>query len=240
MNNVDNCRAGHLAGRIKELRGNMSKVQFASILNISPAYAGMLEKGEREPGASLTELICQRFKVNKPWLINGTGSKYSTDINIIQRGTKEDTLNYWHRLEVATGTAPDISKSKGPIEMQGVNIYPPEILKVFDQHFKPTDMLILPMEYINRGSVGLRMQGDAMTPTIRSGAIIGVSYKDFKFIDGNIYVVRARGDIYIRRLCKSPGKLLLIADNPKVPDIDVDLAEAEIIGEIGWIIQFSL
>lgn len=62
-----------IAGRIRLIRGKLDKASFAGMLNISPSYITMIEKGKRLPSPQLTELICLKFNIDLAWLLTGEG-----------------------------------------------------------------------------------------------------------------------------------------------------------------------
>lgn len=67
-----------MCGRIRIVRGKLDQPTFAGLLNVSPSYISMIEKGKRLPGTSLTELISIKFNVNLDWLLTGEGEMYGS------------------------------------------------------------------------------------------------------------------------------------------------------------------
>lgn len=65
-----------VAGRIRLIRGKIDRASFAGMLNISPSYITMIEKGKRLPSPQLTELLCLKFNINLDWLLTGEGEIY--------------------------------------------------------------------------------------------------------------------------------------------------------------------
>lgn len=61
--------------RIKELRRilGLKQREFADALGVKTGAVGAWESGSFKPGAARIELICERFRVSREWLVNGDG-----------------------------------------------------------------------------------------------------------------------------------------------------------------------
>lgn len=59
---------------IKE--SGLKKVEFAKALNVDQSYVSRLASGEKVPSDRLVDDICERFLVNKEWLVYGTGDMH--------------------------------------------------------------------------------------------------------------------------------------------------------------------
>lgn len=64
--------------RIREVRKDqrLTQVEFSTALGCGEQTAKFWEGGYRQPTNSTMELICERFHVNKEWLLTGNGEKY--------------------------------------------------------------------------------------------------------------------------------------------------------------------
>lgn len=67
--------------RIKELRRilGLKQREFADALGVKTGAVGAWESGSFKPGAARIELICERFKVSREWLIDGEGPVFKED-----------------------------------------------------------------------------------------------------------------------------------------------------------------
>lgn len=67
--------------RIKELRRilGLKQREFADALGVKTGAVGAWESGSFKPGAARVELICERFRVSREWLINGEGPVFKED-----------------------------------------------------------------------------------------------------------------------------------------------------------------
>lgn len=68
-------------GRIKELRRilGLKQREFADALGVKTGAVGAWESGSFKPGAARIELICERFRVSREWLVNGEGPVFKED-----------------------------------------------------------------------------------------------------------------------------------------------------------------
>jgi transcriptional regulator with XRE-family HTH domain len=58
--------------RIRELRGfEITQVEFARRIGIAQSYLSALERGEKEPGASVLLAISKEFGKSIDWLLTG-------------------------------------------------------------------------------------------------------------------------------------------------------------------------
>ena len=64
--------------RIKELRRilGLKQREFADALGVKTGAVGAWESGSFKPGAARIELICERFKVSREWLVDGEGPAF--------------------------------------------------------------------------------------------------------------------------------------------------------------------
>lgn len=61
--------------RFKQLRKKLglSQIEFAKRLGLTRGAISNIEAGKVQPKPLLIDLICSTFRVNKEWLVNGTG-----------------------------------------------------------------------------------------------------------------------------------------------------------------------
>ncbi len=64
---------GSLAERIKKVRGEISREEFAQLIGVHVNTVGRYERGESEPDISIASKICREFDVNPHWLMLGEG-----------------------------------------------------------------------------------------------------------------------------------------------------------------------
>jgi transcriptional regulator with XRE-family HTH domain len=65
--------------RIKAVRQalNLSQRDFCKGIFLSQSFYGQIETGRKTPNERVYELICNKYKVNKEWLLTGKGEMFS-------------------------------------------------------------------------------------------------------------------------------------------------------------------
>ena len=66
-----------IAERIKFIRGNLSREDFALALGIHKNTVGRYERGQSEPDITIASQICLKFHVDPQWLLFGKGDSPS-------------------------------------------------------------------------------------------------------------------------------------------------------------------
>lgn len=65
-----------LGRRIRALRGfEMTQAEFAARIGVTQGYLSELERGEKEPGASVLLAISEEFFKSVDWLLKGESPK---------------------------------------------------------------------------------------------------------------------------------------------------------------------
>lgn len=84
-----------LQKRLKELREylGLTQKEFASTIGLKNGIISSYEKGDRNITQRNLILICEKFNVNKEWLLDGTGSMFKdvtldTDFECFSEKTK--------------------------------------------------------------------------------------------------------------------------------------------------------
>lgn len=62
-----------IAERVKLLRHskNLTQAEFGKMVNLVPSSVSKIEKGLSKPSGRTISLICQKFHVRRPWLVEG-------------------------------------------------------------------------------------------------------------------------------------------------------------------------
>ena len=68
-----------ISGRIKMVRQKLgiSQRDFCGGIYLSHSFYAKIETGTRNPNERVYELICNKYNVNKEWLITGKGEMFS-------------------------------------------------------------------------------------------------------------------------------------------------------------------
>ena len=75
--------------RIKAVRKalGMSQRDFCKGIFLSQSFYGHIETGKRNPNERVYELICNKYGVNKDWLLTGQGDMFSetpSDVELLE------------------------------------------------------------------------------------------------------------------------------------------------------------
>lgn len=86
---------------------------------------------------------------------------------------------------------------------------------------------------------GYIYQGDTMSPTIASQAIIIADKSQNQLIDGAVYVLIINSELFVRRVQRLPDGIRLINDNAKYPYVDITqekLTQQDYLSVVGRVI----
>jgi phage repressor protein C with HTH and peptisase S24 domain len=82
----------------------------------------------------------------------------------------------------------------------------------------------------------LEAVSDSMAPTIDEGDLVLVDLRDPRFHHDGIYVLRASGDLSIKRIQRRPdGKLIIRSDNPAYEPAVVAADGVSFVGNVVWV-----
>lgn len=79
--------------------------------------------------------------------------------------------------------------------------------------------------------------GDSMYPTIASGEPLIVETGG-EYIDGRIYVFTVGDEVFVKRLRRGTGHLIMVSDNPEWPTREEPIPPADnfrLIGRVRWV-----
>jgi phage repressor protein C with HTH and peptisase S24 domain len=232
-----------LSERIKLIRGGLNKAEFAKSLGLSPSYITELESGAKQNiSTMLAELISIKYNIDKTWLLTGEGEQgiYETP-GLAGKAVSvaEDISIDWEVLEKE-----QVVPREEPEELRTVNVYSWDVVRdPRNKSFRiPVESIFMSVERAELGPVALKVEGSAMAPDIKDGSIVGLNYKDRSFVDGQMYILRVPGgDVVLRRLFRGPNKIILKAENPVFPEMELApgaLQEAGVIvGRVVWVLQ---
>ena len=82
----------------------------------------------------------------------------------------------------------------------------------------------------------LEAVSDSMAPTIDEGDLALVDLRDPRFRHDGVYVLRASGELSIKRIQRRPdGKLIVRNDNPAYEPTIVAADNVNVVGHVIWI-----
>lgn len=70
------------AQRLRIIRGKVSRIEFARLLDVHPNTLGRYERGQTEPDFTFARSICTKFGIEPRWLLFGTGPMRDSDATL--------------------------------------------------------------------------------------------------------------------------------------------------------------
>lgn len=99
--------------RIKQIRGDMTRENFARIVGISPRALITYEQNERTPKADVLNRICAQTKASAAWLLMGSGPMYADALSAGPDSAKmADMSELLHCKNVQPDEKANIKKGK--------------------------------------------------------------------------------------------------------------------------------
>lgn len=92
------------------------------------------------------------------------------------------------------------------------------------------DPAIFPLEDGSGSLSAIRVNGEAMGSSIKSGSIIFVDRNRTAIIDGRVFVIEINGMNMIRRIYNSPNGFIIKSDNQDFPQFEVSANEFSVLG----------
>lgn len=190
---------------------------------MKPASFSKYLKGRRRPGAVVLKKLSQ-LGVNINWLLSGTGAMLDE-----ARTMPLDRPPSPGKDRDETGAAPDAGHPLSRFHRVPLV----QIHKDAERTFRLVD--IGTTEWVSdtftRREHGVRpelirdfrISGDSMIDTIRPGdRVRGVLWKDHSLSDSSICILQGPMSSLVRRVRVRDRTIILVADNPDVPDLELE------------------
>ena len=203
-----------IGGRIKELRGEMARHDFADLFGVARNTIQRYENDERTPDSVFIAALCNHFKITVDWLISGEEPMHREALQ------PHPSLDYDYIPMVEA----KLSAGGGSfVEAEGVQGY----------YAFRKDWLRRVATSV-KDLVLMRVTGDSMTPNLQKNdtVLIDTNRKDIK--EGEIYAIRYDYTIMVKRLAFRPGqKVLVISDNKTdFEPYEVAIQDLHVIGQV--------
>ncbi len=227
-----------MGARIKNVRGSLSREEFARMLGVNASTVQRWEKDDAAPGGEALKTIHDTLRVDINWLLGGAGVPF-----LANHGSPDsDPLilkpEDYFLVGKASGAA---SGGPGKVVFDTIVDYFPFkkefVVKIGGSTQEKRRHLYL-----------IEVRGNSMLPTITEGELILLNCNEEQrtaISNGGIYAVRnAYGDIEIKRLYTitedGAPKLLLRPDNPSLKQYSIDIVPGVklsdiIIGRVVWV-----
>lgn len=206
--------------RLRQIRGELSLVEFEPIVGISRNMISQYERGEAWPKPDTLNNYAEHGKVSFGWILSGEepGSSVRNNIEVAQGGIPEGYVKA-EVFHMAGAGLPNLAAEQEPIE----TIY-------------------LPQNLLKPAIVPIKVSGRSMEPMIVNGAIVGVDREDVKIVSGEIYAVWLPYEgAVVKRIYMTTNGIILRSDNPAFPELTIPVSEIGedhlILGRVKWVLQ---
>lgn len=210
------CQIMTTGKRIRELRGQIPRHEFAALLGVARNTVQDYELDKREPSAGFIKSICEKYKVSADWLIFGKNTEYCQD----KQTENASHLDYSYIPMVEA----KISAGGGSfVESEAVQGYYAFRKDWLSRVTTSTNSLVL-----------MRVSGNSMLPTLLENDTVLIDTSRLDIKEGKVYAIRFDHVIMVKRLAYRPGqKILVISDNSKeFTAYEVAIQDLYIIGEV--------
>jgi len=200
--------------RIKELRGEMARPEFADLFGVTRNTIQRYENEERTPDGVFIAALCNYFKIRSDWLVLGEEPRQKEAL----KPDRSMDYDYIPMVEAK------LSAGGGSfVESEGVQGF----------YAFRKDWLSRVTTSV-RGLVLMRVTGDSMYPTIQENDTVLVDLNRREVKEGKIYAIRYDHTVIIKRLAYRPGeKLVVISDNKTdYEPYEVAVKDLHIIGQV--------
>ena len=226
-----------IADRLVFLRGSATQAEFADRVGINVNTLRGYEKGRALPGYEVLESLCSKLNVSPNWILTGQGNVLQeapfSGLNETPRPLPQPELaepmpSGDVDLIMIPMVEARLSAGHGSLEVGGDS----ERSYAFRSDFlhrkgNPREMVLM------------RVSGDSMVPEIFDNDLVLLDRGQTEISPGRLYAVGFEDAIYIKRIDKLPGKIVLHSVNPAYPPVSLDLRgdcadQFRVIGRVLW------
>nr|DAK62796.1 MAG TPA: Repressor protein CI [Caudoviricetes sp.] len=210
---------GSLGQRIKGLRGRISQDVFAVTIGVSRGSLSAYERDESQPSAEVLKEICTKYKVSANWLLFG-----GEELESLPKAPIDNV-----DLKLIPLVEARISAGQGSLEVDRNSERSYAFRMDFLLRKGNPDAMVL-----------MRVAGDSMQPEIMDNDVVLIDQSKKDIIPGKIFAVGFDDAIYLKRIDKQPGEVILKSVNeeaypPISLDMRGDMAEFfRVIGKVIW------
>jgi phage repressor protein C with HTH and peptisase S24 domain len=215
-----------IGNRIRRTRGKDTQKEFAKKLVFSSSYLSEVESGKTKPSLELLLKISSITNYSLHWLLTGQGPLF---IEATELTVREDSASYGMLGEFIFVSRLTFEDEKG-MDVKGIEA-------------EGRDRYAFRRQWLrSKGNVEdlvlMEARGDSMDPTIADGDAVLINCAKKKVIDGNIYALRAKNAVMVKRLQPiGAARIKVMSDNKLYDSYEIDLesGDIEIIGQLIWI-----
>lgn len=205
----------NIGNRIRQLRlaKNMKITQLADAVGVDAANISRLETGKQKQFSEQTlNRLAHALNVSLPDLFISSENESTVFINSKNDSSNRKDIDVF-RVEVL-----DVSASAGKGHIQGSDVI--DVIHAIE--YSSDQALTMFGGRTSSGVKVINVRGDSMATTIEPGDLIFVDVNVNEFDGDGIYVFGFDEKIYVKRLQMIPDQLLVISDNPKYREWNID------------------
>lgn len=185
--------------KLKREEARLSQSQLSYKTGLSTSGIFRIENDERKPSPETLDKYAALFSLNKVMLLELAGYISQKDVE---------------------GYVDPIIKTKINNELENISTLDNMTIPIYNSASAgvgriadsiPDDYLSLPMKYIEN-TVGIKINGDSMYPTITDGAIV-ILKKNTEVYNGEIGVFLFNDEAYVKRITRKDDFIFLYSDN---------------------------
>lgn len=212
-----------VAKRIREAQRKWGKQEdLAAATGIPFGTLQKIVQGKTDPQLSWLRALAEVMDVGLDWLVAGIGP---------ESGDAETQVPADDAAELVRVPYYEIEASAGPGTLA--------------TDAEPKHAITFRSDWVQRrannrhGLQAIRVNGDSMEPTLRSGDMIVIDTERTKESEG-LFVLNYDGELLVKRLQRlSPTRLVIGSDNPLAGSSEIDLRDESqhprIIGRVIWL-----
>lgn len=218
-----------LGQRIRMARGTLSQDQLCALTGIGKGSLGFYERDANTPRIDVVTKICSATGVSLQWLVTGDGpmrpelSSEAPHPKTPPLSPQPDDLIRIPMVEAV------LSAGTGSLETNGQMGREYAFRRDFIQRKgNPANMVLM------------RVAGDSMQPEIMDKDVVLLDQSRKRLLPGPIFALGFEDAIYLKRVDKLPGQIILKSVNPEYEPIRIEMGEQtselfRVIGQVLWV-----
>ena len=230
-------RAAQVGDRLRAVADRLhggNKSDLARSLGMQPSSFSKYLDGNRRPGAVVLERLA-RLGVNINWLLTGDGAMLGPP-SLLSSSMSSNSDKTDQQYEIGEGERQEVRPEDGSQQFHRI-----PLVRIRDDSEEGLRLVetgrsewvgvdTAKQQYGVDPSLLLdfHVSGDSMTPTIQPGDQVRAVLWDCRSPnDGTVCIIRGTVSFLIRRIRLSGDQVLLVGDNPEVPDREISQEEWE-------------
>ena len=226
-------------GRVRLLRKKIygGQAGFASALGCHQNTLSRYENDIREPKADVIQKICEVTRASEKWLLRGEGEMWAEPECVPPQ--RDDTRPTSCQVVYAAQDSEDLINVPLVAARLSASTGSNQVNSDVESYFAFSSAFLHRKGNPQR-MVVMRVEGDSMSPEIRDEDLVLIDQSQTDIRLGRIFAVGFEDAIYLKRIDKLPGKILLKSVNPAYAPVEISTEGQEVdsfrvIGQVLWV-----